>query len=201
MGIFLILVGFLVNAVCGVIILIQAFKVSVGWGLAVFFIPFAGLFFVLNHWEDTKKPFLAGVGAAVVMFLGFLMVGKTAQNEATGPLAQQSASVQVVEETSPSQPPVQASIAAAPVVEYRPPRNTYTPSYNPRPEPAPVPAATGTAPAEDEWGRSKPMIEQVYVDRETGQFYSEKCRKRPENAYRVARSVAVTQGMTEAKCR
>ncbi len=190
MGILLVLVGFAVNLVCGVIILIKAFKVSVGWGLAVFFIPFAGLFFVINHWNDTKNLFLGGLAGAMMVFLGAIMLGNDASERAT---QQQNAAMAEAPRT------VQASVAPTPV-SYQPPRSTYTPSYNPPPAPPPKPVVPDKKTVDDEWSR-KPMLEQVYASRETKEFYSEKCRKRPENVYRIPKSVALMQGMTEAKCR
>lgn len=197
MGIFLFFVGFAVNAICGVMILIKAFKVSAGWGLAVMFIPFAGLYFVVNHWQDTKNPFLGALAGALLFVLGAIMVSGEAKEQ----IAQQQQSAPapaVQEETSP--PATYVSAAATPTA-YQPPRSAYVPSYNPPPAPAPAPvAAVDTKTVEDEWSR-KPMLEQVYVSRDTKEFYSEKCKKRPENVYRVPKSVALMQGMTEAKCR
>jgi hypothetical protein len=197
MGMFLVIVGFLVNAVCGVVVLVQAFKTSVGWGLAVMFLPFAGLFFVLNHWEQTKKPFLGGLGGTAVMVLGIFMSASTTPS---GNAGENVAERRTAQPQATEQPrATYASAASAPAVPYDPPRNAYVPSYNPPPQPAPA-VVTDTRAAEDEWTR-KPVYEQVYVDRATNLFYAEKCRKRPENVYRIPRSVAVMQGMSEAKCR
>lgn len=52
-----------------IIIMVQAFSESILWGLAYLFIPFASLAFVITHWQTTRKPFLAIVGAAAAMFL------------------------------------------------------------------------------------------------------------------------------------
>ena len=197
MGLFLIIVGFAVNAVCGIVVLVQAFKTSVGWGLAVMFLPFAALFFVLNHWEETKKPFLGGLGGTALMVLGIFATGATAPSDNAGENVAESR-----REASPaSREERQATYAsaAAPAAPYDPPRTAYVPSYNPPPDPAPA-VTTDTRATEDEWTR-KPVYEQVYVDRATKLFYAEKCKKRPENVYRIPRSVAMMQGMTEAKCR
>ena len=199
MGIFLIMVGFAVNAVCGIVIVIKAFKVSAGWGLAVLFLPFAGLVFVINHWQDTKNPFLGGLAASLLMLLGVGMIAASAKEEATKMAEERRA--EIVREEEAPRPATYASVAATPA-SYQPPRSSYVPSYNPSPAVALTPPpATDTQPAEDEWARRKPVYEQVYVDRATLEFYSEKCRKRPENVYRIPRTVAIAQGMTEAKCR
>ena len=209
MGVFLFFVGFLVQAVFSVIILVKAFRVSVGWGLATLFIPFAGLVFVINNWQDTKKAFLGGVGGGVLMVLGTFSI-------ATSPAMQekmrQAEEVRMAREASPQasvpseaeEPRASYASAAAPVSYQPPPPTTYTPayvpSYNP-PQPAPAPAPqTDTQSPEDEWRPTKPIVEQVYVDRATNVFYAEKCKKRPENAYRIPRTVALMQGITEASC-
>ena len=205
MGVFLLFVGMAVNTLAGLVIIVRAFKVSVGWGLAVMFLPFAGLFFIIKNWEDTKTPFLVGLGGGVLMLIGVFASVPDA-SDATSTVASQS-----------EEPRASYASAAATPTSYEPPRTTYEPSsstssaqtstYTPSyaPPPAPVPAAltaaaTGTQPVEDEWQR-KPKFEQVYVDRDTFLFYAEKCKKKPENVYRVPRTVAIAQGLTEAKCR
>ena len=199
MGIFLVLVGFAVNFVCGIVILIKAFRVSVGWGLAVMFLPFAGLFFVLNHWKDTQTPFLGGLAGMLLIVLG--VIAMPAPEPEPSPAETRRASSS---RNSDAPPPATQASAAAPVpASYEPPRSSYqpaayTPSYNPPPPPVPA-VVTDTQLVEDEWTR-KPVYEQVYVDRATGMFYGETCRKRPENVYRIPKSVALMQGMAEAKC-
>jgi hypothetical protein len=203
-AIFLIVVGFAVNFVCGIMILIRAFKVSVGWGLAVLFLPFAGLLFVINHWNDTKMPFLGGLAGGLMILLG-VIAAPTPERDVDDAVAERMASRASDAEDDEEEAAPQANYAsAAAPAPYTPPRTayqpaTYTPAYNP--PPAPAPAVTDTQPAEDEWTRGKPTLEQVYVDRATNQFYAEKCRKRPENAYRLPKSVALMQGMTEAACK
>ena len=207
MAIFLIMVGFAVNFVCGIIILIKAFKVSAGWGLAVMFLPFAGLLFVINHWNDTKMPFLGGLAGGLLILLG-VIAAPTPERDVDREVASRVAARDpddVADDEEEAAPQANYASAAAPV-PYTPPRSAYqqaayTPTYNPPPAPAPAPAVTDTQPADDEWTRGKPTLEQVYVDRATNQFYGEKCRKRPENAYRLPKSVALMQGMTEAACK
>lgn len=196
MGIFLIMVGFAINAVSGVVILVKAFRLSVGWGLAVMFIPFAGLYFVLNHWNDTKTPFLAGIGGGVLMMLGILG-GAASTPEPRDTVAAREPSEERRATYASAAAPVPSASYEPPRSAYQPPA-TYTPSYNPPPQPAAV--ATDTQAPEDDW-RPKPKYEQVYVDRDTNLFYGEKCKKRPENVYRIPRSVALMQGMTEVACR
>jgi hypothetical protein len=194
-GVFLFFLGIAVNTLAGLVILVKAFKVSVGWGLAVMFIPFVGLFFIIKNWEDTKTPFLASIGGGVMMVLGAIVTGVTAPDPSPTVAAQRES-----EEPRASY----ASAAASPTAYETPsstPTTTYTPSYAPPPAPAPVATLTETQPTEpeDEWQR-KPKYEQVYVDRDTNLFYGEKCKKRPENVYRIPKTIAVAQGLTAAKC-
>ncbi|MGZ5473350.1 MAG: hypothetical protein ACXW31_07505 [Thermoanaerobaculia bacterium] len=200
MGVFLIMAGFAVNAVSGIVILVKAFRVSVGWGLAVMFIPFASLYFVIKNWEATKAPFFAGLGGGALMMFGIL--GTANSVDATAP------GVETVSSPRPgssSAQPTYAAAAAPTTTSYEPPRSAYlppvthTPRYDPPPQPTPAVATDTQAEPEDEWQR-KPVYEQVYVDRETGMFYAEKCKKRPANVYRIPRTVALMQGMPEAQC-
>jgi len=206
LGTFLLFVGFAINTLAGLVIAVKAFKVSIGWGLAVLFVPFVGLIFIIKYWQDTKTTFFAGIGGGVLMLVGVFVSVANAPDQPT--VASQSASESSSDDDSEEPPASFASAAAAPA-SYEPPRNTsyaptttYTPSYAPPPvaSSAPVAAVTETQPAEDEWTR-KPKLEQVYVDRDTYLFYSEKCKKRPQNVYRIPRTIALAQGLTEAKCR
>ena len=197
------MVGFVLNLIGGVMVLVQAFKVSVGWGLAVMFIPFAGLYFIIKNWDETKKGFLVGTGGGVLMVLSAVGQVATAVQEADTTVAEVSAPR--TDDEDRAEPPRSYASAAAPVA-YEPRRSadrtsaaSYTPSYAPL-APPPAPAATDTQAPEDDW-RPKPKYEQVYVDRQTGMFYAETCKKRPENTYRIPRSVALMQGMPEAACR
>ena len=60
-------IGMLVFAV---VILIQAFKTSVGWGLASLFIPFVIFVYVAKNWPSTKTPFLRWAASFVVAMIG-----------------------------------------------------------------------------------------------------------------------------------
>jgi hypothetical protein len=54
------ILGALVGVFCGLWCLGMAFRTNVWWGLAYMFIPFAGLAFVISHWDEVGKPFLYG---------------------------------------------------------------------------------------------------------------------------------------------
>lgn len=61
------MIGLLVSVICGFWLIGIAFRASIWWGLAVFFIPFAGIAFVVTHWDDAGKVWLAGVAGAGLM--------------------------------------------------------------------------------------------------------------------------------------
>ena len=57
-GLVLAVVAYALMFVCGIIIVVEAFRNSVFWGIALLIIPFAQIVFVITHWADNKKPFL-----------------------------------------------------------------------------------------------------------------------------------------------
>jgi len=69
-GMLLVLVGWLVSLVGGIMVLIEAFKNSVVWGLASLFIPFVILVFVILNWDVSKKGFLISVVGMIIAVVG-----------------------------------------------------------------------------------------------------------------------------------
>jgi hypothetical protein len=63
--------GVVVSFIGGIMFLIAAFKEGVGWGLAVMFIPFAQLVFLVKYWSQARVAFLAQV---IGVALGFAAV-------------------------------------------------------------------------------------------------------------------------------
>lgn len=61
-------IGFLIMLIGNIMFLVAGFRMHVGWGLALLFLPFAGLLFLILHWDEAKRPFLIGL-------LGFLLSG------------------------------------------------------------------------------------------------------------------------------
>ena len=59
-------IGGVICFVGGIMFLVAAFRVHVGWGLAVLLIPFASLVFLFTHWQDAKLPFLVQIAGAVL---------------------------------------------------------------------------------------------------------------------------------------
>lgn len=62
--------GWLVMLVGGVRLLIAAFRIHVGWGLAVLFLPPASLVFLFLHWPEAKSPFLNQILGLLIFFVG-----------------------------------------------------------------------------------------------------------------------------------
>ena len=77
LGMILMLVGAVIGIVGGVMLLIEAFKVSILWFIGMF-IPFVGLVFVVMYWEQAKKPFLISLGGGILQILGTVMMGGSA---------------------------------------------------------------------------------------------------------------------------
>lgn len=165
-------------------LLILAFRKSVGWGLACLFLPFAALVFVIQNWAEAKTAFLTSAGGAVLMVLGVIAMPRP-----TAPYEPQ-------QQASNAAPLEAASVPQAQPQPYQPPRSAYNPPPASQPQPVVAPVTT-TTPTEPE----KPRFEMVYIDRETKLYYSEKCKNKPEGVARVIKSVALKQGYTAARCR
>ena len=67
--------GWLLSLIGGIMILVVAFKESVGQGLLSLFIPFYVLYYVFTRWEACKKGFLLNVGGVVGVILGTVLAG------------------------------------------------------------------------------------------------------------------------------
>ena len=184
MAVAIFIIGILVNAVGGIMLLVRAFRESALWGLACIFIPFASLFFLIKFWPETKQAFLISLGGTAIMLLGVLGIAGSAEptDNTTMAAAEESAD----EEPEPerrSEPEYEASAMPQPAtasVEYVPPH-----------PPTIVNNATEEKPK---------RIEQVYVDRDNGVYFTEDCKKRPEAAIRMAKTVAKMQGYAAAPC-
>lgn len=70
LGTILMIVGYILAGICGIWLLVVAFKESIGWGICCLLIPFASLVFVITHWPIAKKPFLYSLVGAVVAGIG-----------------------------------------------------------------------------------------------------------------------------------
>lgn len=73
----LLILGVIVLFVGYVLFLVDAFRVSVGWGLAVFLIPGAALVFMFMHWSAAKRGFLTQLAGLAPMLGAVLLLPKT----------------------------------------------------------------------------------------------------------------------------
>ena len=69
MMLLLLLISALAAVIGNFMLLVAAFRQSFLWGLATLFLPFVQLFFLIRHWEESKKGFYLGMGGAL-LFMG-----------------------------------------------------------------------------------------------------------------------------------
>ena len=55
LGTVLIVIGVVISAVAYIMIVIEAFKTTIWWGLGTLFIQIVGIVYVIMYWEQTKK--------------------------------------------------------------------------------------------------------------------------------------------------
>ena len=84
MGDILSLLGIVLTFVGGIWIVVIAFKEHIGWGLAVFFIPFVILYYAITRWATCKTPFLIFLAGFVIMIVGAVIFGATAPTAQVG---------------------------------------------------------------------------------------------------------------------
>ena len=69
----LMLVGGVLLLVGSVMFIVNAFKVSVAWGLGVLFLAPVGLVFLVKNWKESKMSFLLSLGGAALVVVGALL--------------------------------------------------------------------------------------------------------------------------------
>jgi hypothetical protein len=69
----LLLVGGLLLLAGSVMFIVNAFRVSVAWGLGVLFLAPVGLVFLVKNWKESKMSFLLSLGGAVLIAAGILL--------------------------------------------------------------------------------------------------------------------------------
>jgi hypothetical protein len=57
----------------GIGMLIAGSRESALWGIGMLLFPIISLIFVVSHWEDAKKPFLAQIVGWGLLFLGMAL--------------------------------------------------------------------------------------------------------------------------------
>jgi len=178
MAIFFFFLGGIVAFIGLIMMWVAAFRESIWWGLA-FFIPGGALVFGALHWQEVKKPFLTYLGGTAVVFFALVINLAMTPKPATESAATTSAATSTVT----------TAAALTTTTSFTAPR-FQEPVYHP---PSP---ARPLAPPEEPIKR----LEQVWVDGDTGRYYSEKCARHPESAYRVAKSIAIKKGFVPAAC-
>ncbi len=66
--------GSLIAAIGGIMILVAAFRESIGWGLGSLFVPFVSWIYVFTHWYEAKKGVSVWFLGVIVMATGIFLV-------------------------------------------------------------------------------------------------------------------------------
>ncbi len=137
MGCVLFLLATLVSTVGTVALLIAAFRVGVGWGLAVLFLPFANIVFAVKYWDKAKLGILLQLGgtalATVAVFafgLGAVMAGRGGGFEGSD-LPMFGGAVEPTPAASPATPTPPPAPEPAPTVYLPEALVDYTPAARP----------------------------------------------------------------------
>jgi hypothetical protein len=69
----LLLVGAVLVLIGCVMFIVNAFKVSVAWGLGVMLLAPVGLVFLVKNWKESKVSFLLQLGGVVLIVAGMLL--------------------------------------------------------------------------------------------------------------------------------
>jgi hypothetical protein len=176
--ILLCLVGILSATIGGIVVLVEAFKVSVTWGLCYLFVPFAAVVFIFKYWDQTKK----GVGMIAGGWLLLIIGVFNTENPHKKPSLE---TVEVAQASALSTPKRETKLIDS--IKLDEPQASYVPA-----PPVRVEAAEEPEP--------EPVIAQVYVDPMTKRYWTEECKTRPAEATRLSKSVAQMQGYRPAKC-
>jgi hypothetical protein len=69
----LMLSGGILLLIGSIMFIVNAFKVSVGWGLGVLFLAPVGLVFLVKNWQESKKSFLLSIAGTALIVVGALL--------------------------------------------------------------------------------------------------------------------------------
>jgi len=69
----LLLVGAVLVLIGCALFIVNAFKVSVAWGLGVLLLAPVGLVFLVKNWKESKVSFLLQLGGAILIVAGMLL--------------------------------------------------------------------------------------------------------------------------------
>lgn len=73
MGTFLLAIGGAILVFGNIWFVINAFRVSILWGLGCLFLPFVSFFFLFTNWDKAKQPFLISLLGGAILFGGALL--------------------------------------------------------------------------------------------------------------------------------
>jgi len=73
-GLFMMGAGLLIALIASIVVLINAWRQSIGWFLLALFVPFGRLIFVCMHWSETKNSFIMTYVGVAIMFAGIFAV-------------------------------------------------------------------------------------------------------------------------------
>jgi hypothetical protein len=74
-GLIILIIGYIIGIVGGLMLLVLAFQESALWGLGCLFVPFVSIIFIIMYWDDAKNAFFISLGGSVLIFLGTLLHG------------------------------------------------------------------------------------------------------------------------------
>lgn len=66
-------IGVIICFIGSIMLLVASFQVSIWWGLAVLFLPFAELFFLIIHWYEAKHSVKIWAVGCVITLGGVIM--------------------------------------------------------------------------------------------------------------------------------
>jgi hypothetical protein len=75
LGVIAMWLGLILLFVGGLVFIIAAFRESILWGLAVLFLPFVSLIFLILHWQRAKDGFFIQIYGLLAVLLGVLALG------------------------------------------------------------------------------------------------------------------------------
>jgi hypothetical protein len=75
LGVIAMWVGLVVMFIGGLVFIISAFREGILWGLAVLFLPFVSLVFLIVHWHRAKDGFFLQLYGLAAVLLGVLALG------------------------------------------------------------------------------------------------------------------------------
>jgi thiol:disulfide interchange protein len=80
MGSFLSAIGVAILVVGNIWFVINAFRVSILWGLGCLFLPFVSLFFLITNWDAARRPFWTALLGGALLFGGALITPRPMRN-------------------------------------------------------------------------------------------------------------------------